>query len=226
MRIPRPLFRPFAARRRRRASFTLIELLVAVGLTSIMLWGILRLFTSATRFSSTISVEAELCATARAVLDRVTREISSAATLDNGYIQLPPANETSDLDTIQFVAPVVGPVGGGSGDEVQLCHVRYHVDTGNNMLLRSTRLPYQAALDPKLQELESPPSNYAQMATFGLQVERFNIQYLTASGAVGTTYGELTQMPRAILVEIRVRDPQNRAVVTLTSSAPLYGSGI
>ncbi|MBM3957322.1 MAG: prepilin-type N-terminal cleavage/methylation domain-containing protein, partial [Gemmatimonadetes bacterium] len=112
-------------RPRRSGGFTLVELLVSVGLTAVLMWGILQLYTSATRFSATMFTEAELVAGGRAALDRMSRELTSAATLDVGYIKMeftpPDSNpvtfQPGTFDFIQFVAPV-----GTSG---QLAHVCY-----------------------------------------------------------------------------------------------------
>ena len=100
----------------RSAGFTLIEVMVAVGLTAVMLWGLLQLFTSATRFSSAVTTETELCAAGRAALERMCYELSQAALPSVAYLYID--SDGSGFDTLRFVAPV------GEGGKSYL-HVRY-----------------------------------------------------------------------------------------------------
>jgi type II secretory pathway pseudopilin PulG len=193
----------------RRAAFTLVELLVAVGLTSIMLWGLLQLFTSATRLSATVSAESELCSATRSVLNHMSRELSRAVTLDVGYIKL--TNVSADFDKIEFVAPI--PEADG---DVPLTHIRYDVVSGS--LQRSTKIDQTPA---------TIPSTYTTEARFGLIVERFNVGYVPASGGAPVyTSATLTQMPSAIVIELRARDPKGAVVITMSTSAPLFGGGM
>jgi len=189
----------FALRHRRllhSAGFTLVELLVAVGLTSILLWGMLQLFTSAQRFTTTLSAEAELCAMGRAVLERMTRELSTTVPPPNGIIPVMP--DGGDFDSIRFKAPVVD---GG----ITVGDVTYATSgSGSSQALERT--------------VDGAP------APFGVNVSRFNVQYIDDTGTPRD--GTPAEMPRAIRIEIRLEDPRGQAALTLASSAYLPGSGM
>lgn len=210
---------PPAPRTRRacaRAGFTLIEVLVAVGLTSIMLWGLLQLFTSATRFSSAVTTEIELAAAGRAVLERMTRELGSAAVLDVGYLRIVDDDDGEGFDSIQFVAPIAE---GGS----KLAHVKYYStdDDGRQILYRG----YDDDAAPS-----APPS--LQPQSFGLAIEAFNIRHIAHNQFSTISTGSLTcahggdNLPRAILLELRLRDPAGKASILLSSGVYLPGSGM
>lgn len=227
----------FVQARRSRHGFTLVELLVAVGLTSVMLWGILQLFSSATRFSSTVTAQAELCASARTVLDRMVREIQAAAPLDTGYLKIVDGTatidgETVDADTLQFVGRITD-----SNGETQLGHIRFDVDNATGMVRRN--------IDPPdgPDGLDESQAVFAigDAATFGLRIDGFNIRYIPVTGSStekgvetsGTvTFREdsadqnLRQLPLALILELRCSDPQDKASVTLISSAPLAANGL
>jgi prepilin-type N-terminal cleavage/methylation domain-containing protein len=202
-----------------RRGFTLVELLVAVGLTSLLLWGLLQLYTSATRFSAAMFTEAELCAGGRAVLDLMCRELTGAATRDIGYIKI-----TDGCQSIQFIAPV--------GQDDQLAHVKYHVATvdGEPTLHRGIKEPVQSG--------DSQDTSVTDTQSLGVAVESFKILRIDE-----TTGGEPVQsdhtypkdtdpsdgvdpLPRAILIEVQIVDPKGQAAITLSSGAYLAGSGI
>jgi prepilin-type N-terminal cleavage/methylation domain-containing protein len=229
---------PSLVQARGRRGFTLVELLVAVGLTSIMLWGILQLFSSATRFSSTVTAQAELCASARTVLDRMVREVQAAATLDTGYLKIIDATtvidgETIDTDTLQFVGRITDNDG-----ETQLGHIRFDVDNATGMVRRN--------IDPPdgPDGLDESQALFAigDAATFGLRIDGFNIRYIPVTDGATTQKGvetsgtvtfredagtqELRQLPLALILELRCSDPQDKASVTLTSSAPIAANGL
>lgn len=204
---------PSPLRRPRTSGFTLVEVLVAVGLTAILLWGLLQLFSNATRFSSAVSSESDLFAAGRAALERMVRELESAATLDVAYLRI---SDSGDFDTIQFVAPVAQ---GGT----KLAHVKYYTKDvdGAQVLHRGTN---------DTSSLDSPAA--CDGKSFGLAVERFNITYLAHdyggtehSGGLVAAHGG-TDMPRSVRIEVRLRDPKGQAAITLQSGAFLPGAGL
>ena len=185
----------------RRAAFTLVEALVAVGLTSLMLWGLLQLFTSATTFSSTVTTEAELVSAGRAVLERMVRETSAASLLDSHTLVI--GADSGEFETLSCYAPV-----GNDGAEV--VQVQYRATGASGSTTRA--LERKAGTGP--------------WAPFGLNVERLDISYIDANGTAGTgakTFS--TTPPLAIGIEIRMSDTKQRATIALTSSAFLPGSG-
>lgn len=196
----------------RRGGFTLIEVMVAVGLTSIMLWGLLQLFTTASRFSSAVTNETELAAAGRAALDRMAREIGSAAPPDVSYLRI---IKSPPFDTIQFVAPVAD--GGNT-----MAHVKYHVVTqgGRKVLHRGVN---------DTSGLSSAPGAYDD-ASFGIEVEALQIRHITSSGNVSTSpvsvSGSGAISPKAVLLEIRLRDTKGLARITLSTGAILPGGGL
>ena len=187
---------------RQCAAFTLVEALVAVGLTTILMWGLLQLYTSATRFSATVTVEAELVSAGRAVLERMVREISTATIRQPGQNI---AIAGSDLSTISFYAPL-----GDDGNEVVQVTYNTATDpaTGRDTLLRTVD---------------------GNSASFGLDVQRFRVTYIDANGnsPSAATYSKTfsTELPMAVHIEILVSDVKNRATIALTSSAFLPGGG-
>ncbi len=201
------------SRLRHRAGFTLIEVMVAVGLTSIMLWGLLQLFTSATRFSSAVTNETELCAAGRAALERMVREIGSAAPPDVSYLNIV---KSAPFDTIRFVAPVAD--GGNT-----MAHVKYHVVTqgGRKILHRAVEAG---------SGLSGAPATYDDDASFGLEVEALSIKHITSGGNVSSggvsVSGSGAISPRAVLIELRLRDRKGLARITLSSGAILPGGGL
>jgi prepilin-type N-terminal cleavage/methylation domain-containing protein len=222
---------------RSRRGFTLVELLVAVGLTSVMLWGILQLFTSATRFSSTVTAQAELCASARTVLDRIVREVQAAATLDTGYLKIIDSTktidgETVDADMLQFVGRITD-----SSGNTRLGHIQFAISSETGMIERNIDPP---AGPDGLDESQASFAS-ADAATFGLKIDGFNVRYIPMTGD-STEQGieqsgsvtfeqdavdeDLHQLPLAIILELRCSDPQDRASVTLISSAPLAANGL
>lgn len=185
-------------RTRRRAAFTLVEALVAVGLTSLMLWGLLQLFRSATTFSSTVTTEAELVSAGRAVLERMAREISAATTLDSHSIVL---GGSGGFETLSFYAPL-------GDDGTKVIQIQYR--TSGSGTTRS--LERKADTGP--------------WAPFGLNAERLDFSYIDADGNAGSgpkTFS--TRPPLCVGIEIRVSDTKERATIALTSSAFLPGSG-
>jgi prepilin-type N-terminal cleavage/methylation domain-containing protein len=186
--------------RRRGAArgFTLVELLVSVGLTAILLWGLLQLFSSATKFSSAVSTESELCAAGRALLNRIAREVAACAPLQStsGYIRI--VSTGDGFDSIQFVAPASGaatqytqvPSGSLSvaDDGSQLVHIKYGPLTGGGsprQLGRGVKVPVDDATS--LSHIEfyddvalSNPSNNdpAALKLLGVRVEQFVIGYI------------------------------------------------
>jgi len=207
-----------------------VELLVAVGLTAILMWGLLQLYTSAVRFSTAMFAEAELCAGGRAALDRLSHELTSAATLDVGYMTM--TNNTGEpsrmlIDEIRFVAPV--------GVDNQLAHVRYYVDDKGE-LRRAVLEPSDGA---PLSDKDATASLNGD--TLGINVRRFNISYVESSGVIkgdDDPFENLERphdtnpsdgvepLPRAVLIEIQLVDPKEQASITLSSGAFLGGSGL
>jgi hypothetical protein len=169
---------------------------VAVGLTTVMLWGLLQLYTSATRFSSTVTIEAELCSAGRAVLERMARETASATVRETGHTLV--INNGGDFDTLSFWAPV-----GDDGEVVQVAYGTTDVN-GKQALVRTVA------------------GNPAQL---GLNVERFNITHIKTDGTSGGPYSSSDELPLAVQFEILTRDTKGRAVIALSSSAFLPGGG-
>jgi len=210
----------------RRAAFTLVELLVSVSLTAVLMWGILQLYTQATRFSATMFSEAELVSGARAVLDRMCHELTSAATLDVGYMKITNDN-TTKLDTLQFVAPV-GPNG-------ELAHVRYRVDT-DGMLYRDVVVPNSDG-DPPLTSVPADgvyASGTAINSPLGVKLDRIDIRYISYTSTTGSVTDGFAEwddpatehLPRAILVELHLANNQGTVSMIISSGAYLGGSGI
>jgi len=184
---------------RKCAGFTLVEALVSVGLTTILMWGLLQLYTSATRFSATVSVEAELVSAGRAVLERMVREISTATVRDNYRIGI----STSEFSAISFYAPI-----GDDGNEV--AQVWYRADGSG------TR-----------RDLQRKVEGEADYSSFGLDVERFRVTYIDENGVDRQGNGTpMSELPMAVHIEILVSDVKNRATIALTSSAFLPGGGL
>ncbi|NQT50512.1 prepilin-type N-terminal cleavage/methylation domain-containing protein [bacterium] len=200
----------------RRAGFTLIEIMVSVGLTSIMLWGLLQLFTSATRFSSVVVNETELCAAGRAVLERMVREISSAAPPAIAYLHIDD-DSTGNFDAIRFVAPV-----GNRGRE--MVHVKYHaVGTGGRrQLMRATEEDHALGSAPSAPEYND--------AAFGVEIEGLTIRYISATGAITSgnysAAGLNDVLPRAVLLEVHLREVNGLARITLSTGVILPAGGI
>ncbi len=209
-------------RKRPTDAFTLVEVLVAVGLTAVLMWGLLNLYSFATRFSRTVFNEAELCAIGRAALDRLCRELASAATPDVGYLQI--ANNGVS-DQVRFVAPV--------GDGATLAHLHYYLETTGE-----PRGLYRAIKAPA--EDNEIPTDYPTATPIGINVIGFNVRYVEDAHPDGTEPPEesektwkdddvtdgVTRLPRAVLVEITVADPRSGATVTLSSGAHLGASGM
>lgn len=229
-------------RLRARRGFTLVELLVSVGLTAILMWGILQLYTSATRFSSTMYTETELVAGGRAVLERICSELASAATLDAGYVQIIRDGNTGD--TLQFVAPV-----GPDGQMTNVCYqVRQDTD-GTLMLYRAVKAPVEYE-NTGVVKVPEPPASAAEPGGFtfgalGVKVEALTIQYIDYDSTTGTPQDVSTvtdqrktwrdanvndssvpPLPRAILLELRLADGKGVVSMVLSSGAYLGGSGI
>ena len=212
-------------------AFTLIELLVAIGLTAIILWGLLELYSSATRFASTMFTEAELCAGGRAVLDHFCRDLTGASTLSIGYLRIINGEDDPNIDAVQFVAPV--------GEGGQLLHVIYRVHPVTKTLIRGVKGPVEDNTIPtNLTDYTDSP--------LGVRVERFNVQYVDNGSSSGDpidvqlneatkdvtwrddtpTDGTSSRLPCAIFIEIQVVDPKGRASITLSSGAYLAGGGL
>jgi hypothetical protein len=62
----------------------------------------------------------------------------------------------------------------------------------------------------------------------GMNVEKLRITHIDASGTAGTTgsFTQTTGLPRAICVEILVRDRKGQATIALSSGVYLPGSGL
>jgi len=212
---------PPPRRRAYTSGFTLVEALVAVGLTSILLWGLLQLYTSATRFSSTCTLEAELCSAGRAALETLSDELSQAIRQHEGCIRVTNAqHDSEEFDSIQFVAD--NPADG------QPIHVGYATieQDGRRWLGRATNTssPF------------TTPRTLSSYHSLGLYVERLNITYdytkVSESGGTWTAEsftnqtGTLTfpnefessstyYIPTAFHIELRLSDRKDRATITL-----------
>ncbi len=217
--------------------FTLVELLVSVGLTAMLMWGILQLYTSATRFSATMFTEAEMVTGGRAVLDRMCYELTKAATLDVGYLQIK-RDPGSGLDILQFVAPV--------GQDGELVNVCYQVQN-DGMLYRCIKTPIAYDANGKV-IVPDAPADSGNMNGFtanalGIKVAGVTLQYIDYDSASGTpeqpfdatpklwrdetvTDSAVPRLPRAILVELRLADGKGIVSMILSSGAYLGGSGI
>ncbi|MBM4041925.1 MAG: hypothetical protein FJ290_25805 [Planctomycetes bacterium] len=229
---------------RRRGGFTLVELLVSVGLTAVLMWGILQLYTSATRFSATMFTEAELVAGGRAALDRMSHELAGAATLDVGYLKIafktdanPITALPDNVDTIQFVAPV-----GTDGALAHVCYQLREMDAyGNRMLHRCIKEPVSDNAVPSAPT--STSSNGFISSPLGVRVRAMTMTYVDCDSASGTplrgTSGDSKEwrdadladantprLPRAILLEIQLADNKGTISMVLSSGAYLGGSGI
>ena len=214
---------PVRARRSRRSrsAFTLIELMVAVGLTTVLLWGLLQLFSSASRFSTAVTTESELCAAGRAALERMCREIASMASLKVGYLKITCDADDSDgtFDTIQFVAPV--------GLNGQLAHVKFTtrvIPTGRALgrAFRNYENDSSRLDDPTATDTTTPDD-------FGITVDRFKLSYIPSSAAMppsrtSATFPSSGQLPLAVLIELRLHDPRGNAALTLSAAAVIPGS--
>jgi len=210
------------APRKSPEGFTLVELLVAVGLTAILMWGLLNLYSFATRFSRTMFNEAELCAIGRAALDRLCRELASAAPLDVGYLQI---KNNGVADEIRFVAPV--------GNGATYAHLRYHLKTDDTPpgLYRAIKAPAEDNEIPTGDDSGTP---------IGVNVIGFNVTYIQEGSSTPSEPSDqesrtwrdddvtdgVQRLPRAVLVEITVADPASGAAVTLSSGATLGASGM
>jgi hypothetical protein len=191
---------------------------VAVGLTAILLWGLLQLFTSASKFSSTVAIESELCAAGRAVLTRISREVAGAAPLYLAYLKI---DDNGEFDGLQFVAPVAG---GGT----RLAHVKYGPkDTSGSYRRLGRKVKEPTGDSDKLSQVVA--ISESDLELLGVNVERFNIRYIDAGTSVVTsgskTFTSSDKMPQAILFEIRLRDPKGQASLTLSSAAYLPAAG-
>ena len=224
-------------RLRRRGGFTLVERLVSVGLTAVLMWGLLQLYTSATRFSATMFTEAELVSGGRAVLDRMSHELASTATRDVGYLKI--SNDsvldgttglTHDIDRIEFVAPV-----GGDGENAHVCYSLRPVSGGGFMLYRLVKVPVDTTSMPD----PDTDAQWTSVSPLGVKVQGMNIQYINYTSTSGTpvddslTWGPMADdattvpsLPRAILLEIQLADNKGTISMVLSSGAYLGGSGI
>ncbi len=203
---------PISSRRERRGGFTLIEVMVAVGLTAVMLWGLLQLFTSATRFSSAVTNETELCAAGRAALERMVREITAAQPPRTAYFTI---NNNADLDSIEFVAPT-------GADGAEMVHVKYHaLSDGDGYLLA------RSSADIGMGGMNSAPASYSDEASFGVRIEGLNIRHISQTGTISdSSWGDPDSLPRAVLIELQLRDERGLARITLSSAATLVAGGI
>jgi prepilin-type N-terminal cleavage/methylation domain-containing protein len=206
---------PLLRRPARTAGFTLIEVMVAVGLTAIMLWGLLQLFTSASRFSSAVTTEMELCAAGRAALDRVAYEIGQAALPDTAYLHIDHGDD--GFDTIRFVAAAA------EGGKKQV-HVRFRaVGTGS---LRALMRGINATAGLS----SAPGEDTYEDASFGVQVESLRFHYISAGGVVSegsiSVAGSGSTSPRAVLIQASLRDSRGLARITLSNAAALPGGGV
>lgn len=213
----------FSHRPRAARGFTLVELLVSVGLTALLMWGILQLYTSATRFSATMFTEAELVSGGRAVLDRMCHELGSAATLDVGYFKIHDDFSTR-LDRLQFVAPV--------GADGEMVHVAYFTD--NDGMLYRLAMPPDASGTPALSGPPIDPDTYKSStycSPLGVRIQQMEVKYIDAS-ATGTLNSASTSrsgagqsLPRAVLVELKLADNRGTIAMVISCGAHLGGSG-
>jgi|GEM_PF-1694561 len=215
-----------------RRAFTLVELLVSVSLTALLMWGILNLYSSATRFSATVFTETELVGGARAVLDRMCQELGSMTPLDVGYLKITrdTVGADSSADSIQFVAPV--------GDNGALADVLYELrlDNGRYMLYRGIKTP--ATINGP-----APPDRNAYAASpMGVAVDSMRILYIDDDTTDGTPVapaaayrewrdanladGQVPRLPRSIIIELRLADAKGSVLLTITCGTYLGGSGI
>ena len=224
-------------RLRRTRGFTLVELLVSVGLTAVLMWGLLQLYTSATRFSATMFTEAELVSGGRAVLDRMSHELASTATLDVGYFRIsndPVEDGTTgvihDIGRLEFVAPV-----GADGENAHVCYMLRSASGGGFMLYRLVKVPVDTS------NLPSPDTDgdWTSISPLGVRVQGMRIQYINYTSMSGTPQGgsntwepmvagapTVPSLPRAILLEITLSDNKGTITMVLSSGAYLGGSGI
>lgn len=221
--------------------FTLVELLVSVGLTAILMWGILQLYTQATRFSATMFAEAEMVTGGRAVLERMCHELASAATLDVGYLQIT-RDPSSGLDTLQFVAPV-----GPDGEMADVCYQVRQDSDGTYMLYRCVKSPVTYNSATGVVVIPDPPtasvSNGFTASALGVKVEGITLQYIEYNSTTGAPEqptgatprrwlddnvndATVPRLPRAILVELRLADGKGIISMVLSSGAFLGGSGV
>jgi hypothetical protein len=191
--------------------------MVAVGLTAVMLWGLLQLFTSATRFSSAVTNETELCAAGRAALERMVREITAAAPPNVAYLNI---DGSGGFDYIEFVAPV------GKGG-AEMLHVKYHAlaDADGYVLARSS------AGVSGLAGMDAAPATYGEQASFGVRIEGLTIRHIPPGGSEPShtsfsASGEDDLLPPAVLIELRLSDQRGLARITLSSAATLVAGGI
>ena len=181
---------------RRSGGFTLVEALVAVGLTTILMWGLLQLYASARRFSSTVTMEAALCSAGRAVLERMVRELSSATVRETYDLQI----TGGDLGSVSFHAPV--------GDDGEIVHIDYYIwdDDGKNVLMRregSTSASFGLNVENfKVTCIDADGTAFSSSKSFP------------------------DELPMAVSLEILLSDRNHRATIALSSSAFLPGSGL
>ena len=217
-----------------RRAFTLVELLVSVALTAMLLWGLCAMFIGATKFVGAVSSETELCASGRALLSKIAREIQTAVPLSAGYIAL--THDGSGFDSIEVVAPVgfvhkvIPPPPAPPREHIYVYDLPAHLFYGPVESSGASRhLGRATHLDDGTAPLTAPfafqPSDLASM---GILVDQFTIEYLNAGtftpGPVTLTAGAV--MPSAIRFTVRLSDMRAGTSIALTTIATLPGAGL
>ncbi|HPD15789.1 MAG TPA: prepilin-type N-terminal cleavage/methylation domain-containing protein [Planctomycetota bacterium] len=200
--------------RRQVRGFTLVELLVSVGLTALLSWGVVTLYSAACRLAATATLEAELTANGRAALDLICRDLMQAAGPEVGYLCI---EAEEPWATVRFVAPTL---------TVGAAHVAYQVrDLGpgrERMLCRCLKRPVTSAEIPA-------DGDYNEVSPLGVNVEELTVEHVGLSGSLergGNTWqGAAARYPRSVLVTVRVADARRGVSLVVSSGAVLLASG-
>jgi len=203
---------------KRNAAFTLVELLVSVGLTAILLWGVVTLYSVATKLAATADAQAALTSTGYALLDRICREVETACPSSVGYLVI---EKGQPFDTLRFMAPT---------PEHGLTHLAYEVKTINGkerMLCRLTK--------PGTDRTIPTAGGYTIEGPMGVRLDALTIEHCGSAGDVladGGSWQDLdgtgassTRYPRSLLITISLSDPKGTTRMTLSSGAVLMCSG-
>lgn len=195
-----------------RAAFSLLELLVAVALTAVLMWGAVALYTAGARLAATATVEAELALNGRVALDLLTKDLARLAPLDQGYLDIS-GNVLGPCASIRFVAPI-GPNG-------EQAHVLYEVR--NEMLYR--------AILPGAGPGDAIPAaaDYSLVSPLGIRVQELVVERLDSTGLPirddRTWTSEHHDLPKGILVTLRLCDARGRINLVLSSGAVIRAAG-